>query len=100
MPEYSFTNKAVEDLSNIWEYTRNTWSEYQADLYYKMLIDHCKKIAQYPNIGKDYSITLDNLLGLKAGRHIIFYRIARPGIVVIIRILHERMELKNRTTGD
>jgi toxin ParE1/3/4 len=100
MPEYIFSNKAVEDLSSIWNYTLINWSESQADLYYKMLIDHCKKIAQYPNIGKEYSLILEGLLGLKAGRHIIFYRQLISGKILIIRILHERMELKNRYSGE
>jgi toxin ParE1/3/4 len=65
-----------------------------------MLIDHCRKIAQYPNIGKDYSIILKDLFGLKAGRHIIFYRKSKTGKVKIISILHERMELKNRADGE
>nr|MBR2109993.1 type II toxin-antitoxin system RelE/ParE family toxin [Alistipes sp.] len=33
MAKYHLTNKAVEDLSNIWEYTVDTWSERQADDY-------------------------------------------------------------------
>lgn len=31
MAEFKFTNKAVEDLSKIWEYTFKAWSENQAD---------------------------------------------------------------------
>ena len=39
MAKYHFTNKAIDDLSNIWEYTYDIWSEKQADLYYEMLIN-------------------------------------------------------------
>jgi hypothetical protein len=38
MAKYSFTNKAIEDISNIWEYTFDNWSEKQADKYYSLLI--------------------------------------------------------------
>ncbi len=31
MAKYQLTNKAVEDLTNIWEYTVDTWLERQAD---------------------------------------------------------------------
>ena len=34
MAKYFFTNKAVEDLSDIYEYTYQSWSEKQADNYY------------------------------------------------------------------
>ena len=35
MAKYYFTNKAVEDLSDIWEYTAEAWSQKQADKYYE-----------------------------------------------------------------
>lgn len=35
MVEYFFTNKAVEDLSKIYEYTYQLWAENQADKYYE-----------------------------------------------------------------
>ena len=31
MAKYHLTNKALEDLTNIWEYRVDTWSERQAD---------------------------------------------------------------------
>ena len=37
MAEYKLTNKAVEDLSKIWDYTFEVWSENQADKYYDEL---------------------------------------------------------------
>ena len=45
MAKYKLTNKAVEDLAEIWEYTFEEWSEQQADNYYEMLISNCKEIA-------------------------------------------------------
>ena len=45
MANYMLTNKAVEDLTGIWDYTLKKWSEQQADKYYEMLIDTFKKIA-------------------------------------------------------
>ena len=34
MNKLIFTNKAVDDLSSIWEYTVRTWSASQAERYY------------------------------------------------------------------
>ena len=36
MTKYQITNKAIIDLEDIWNYTFETWSERQADLYYEM----------------------------------------------------------------
>lgn len=33
MAKYNLTKKAVEDLTKIWNYTFDTWSENQADAY-------------------------------------------------------------------
>lgn len=98
MAKYKLTNKAVADLNEIWEYTLENWSENQADKYYDMLIDFCQKTANNPALGKNYDSITPNLFGLKANRHIIFYRKLNATSIEISRILHERMDLKNRIT--
>jgi toxin ParE1/3/4 len=96
MAEYKLTNKAVEDLSKIWEYTFEVWSEKQADKYYNRLITSCQEIANNPELGKNYQGISDSLLGMKINRHIIFYRTLNENYVEITRILHERMDLKEK----
>lgn len=96
MAKYYLTNKAVDDLTGIWNYTFEEWSEQQADKYYQMLIDSCKEIAQDPNLGKNYEGIIPTLFGLKVTRHIIFYRKLNVNEIEITRILHERMDLKRR----
>ncbi|WP_417943207.1 type II toxin-antitoxin system RelE/ParE family toxin [Flavobacterium sp. RS13.1] len=41
MAKYYLTNKAVEDLSEIWDYTIEVWSEMQAENYYGLLLLTC-----------------------------------------------------------
>jgi toxin ParE1/3/4 len=96
MAEYKLTNEAVEDLSKIWDYTFEVWSEKQADKYYDELIFNCQEISENPNSGKNYKGISKQLLGIKSNRHIIFYRTLNENYVEITRILHERMDLKKR----
>ena len=96
MANYSLTKKAVEDLSEIWNYTYITWSEEKADLYYHMLLDNCQAIAENRVIGKNYEGVIKSIFGTRAGSHIIFYRKVATNQVVIVRILHNRMDLKKR----
>jgi len=96
MANYSLTRKAVEDLSDIWYYTDDNWSEEQADLYYQMLLSHCQDIAENRVIGKNYEGIIKNIFGIRAGSHIIFNRKVATNQVGIVRILHNRMDLKNR----
>jgi toxin ParE1/3/4 len=96
MAEFKLTNKAVEDLSKIWNYTFEVWSERQADKYYESLILNCQEIADNPDLGKNYEGITQSLLGIKTNRHIIFYRILNESYIEITRIIHERMDLKKR----
>jgi toxin ParE1/3/4 len=98
MAEYKLTKKAVVDLNSIWDYTADYWSEYQADKYYNMLIDTCRDIANNPDLGKNYDGVSSDVFGLKANRHIIFYRKSEDKPIEITRILHESMDLKSRIT--
>lgn len=98
MAKYRFTNRAVIDLSEIWDYTKYRWSERQADKYYNLIIDNCLDLAKNPALGKNYEGIVENLFGFKTGRHIIYYRIISDNEIEITRILHEQMDLKNRIT--
>jgi toxin ParE1/3/4 len=88
--------QAIDDMNNIWEYTFEKWSETQADKYYAMLKLSCSEIGNNPEIGKQYFNISENLLGLNSGRHIIFYQFITKHEIEVIRILHERMDLKIR----
>ena len=96
MAKYELTNKAVEDLTGIWEYTIEKWSEQQADKYYNLLLDSCQDIANNPELGKNHDGITKDLFGLKSNRHIVFYRKRINQPIEITRILHERMDFKNR----
>lgn len=96
MAEFKLTNKAVEDLAKIWEYTVEVWSENQADKYYETLLSGCGEIAKNPGLGKKYEGIAEYLLGMKTNRHVIFYRTINENYVEITRILHEQMDLKRR----
>lgn len=96
-PEWHFSNKAVEDLTAIWFYTADVWSEAQADKYYNILVDACRQIAFQPEkFGKAFPEILAGLYGYRIGKHIIFYRTLSSLTVEIVRILHASMDLKNR----
>ncbi|KGL62757.1 type II toxin-antitoxin system RelE/ParE family toxin [Polaribacter sp. Hel1_85] len=98
MFKISFRQKANEDLNNIWNYTYENWSEIQADKYYATIKFACLEIGKNPDLGKVYNGINRNLLGLKSEKHIIFYSSTSKNEIEIIRILHERMDLKNRLT--
>ena len=96
MSRYYLTIKAVDDLSKIWNYTYEVWSENQADKYYYELLDDCQQLSENQILGRNYIEIEKEIFGFKSGQHIIFYRIINKNEIEIIRFLHSRMDLKNR----
>lgn len=87
---------AIDDLNAIWNYTFEKWSENQADKYYTTIKLACKGIGESPDIGKEYDGISTDLLGLQSGKHLIFYKMLSKDEIEVIRILHERIDLKHR----
>lgn len=96
MGKYILTKKAITDLSDIWNYTFDTWSEDQADKYYSMILENCETLANNPELGKTYDNIFGDLKGFRTGKHIIFYKKHELDSVLIIRVLHGQMDLKRR----
>jgi toxin ParE1/3/4 len=96
MANYYLTNKAVDDLTKIWEYTYEVWSENQADKYYTELLEACQILAENQDYGKNYEEISTEIFGYKSGQHLIFYRKQSEKEIEITRFLHSRMDLKNR----
>ena len=96
MPKFHLSNKAVEDLTAIWEYTHDEWSEKQADNYYNFILKTCKELAENPKAGKRYLEIKAELFGYLANKHIIFYQVISKTEIEVVRILHGSMDLKNK----
>ena len=96
MAKVILRQKAIDDLNDIWDYTFEQWSEKKADKYYSSLKFACRKIGENPELGRAYREIKRNLIGFKSGKHIIFYHMISENEIEVIRILHERMDLKNR----
>lgn len=93
MLNLSLTPRATIDLEEIYSYTLNTWSLAQAEKYQDELFESMVSILQNHHIGTVYYHKEGNYRKLHSNRHLIFYRITDTHCIVI-RILHERMDLK------
>lgn len=96
MVKLRFSRSAIKDLTEIWNYTLENWSENQADKYYKLLYSACLLISKNPEKGNSYDNILSGLRGKRVSKHIVFYRIGKNGQVEILRILHEQMDIKSQ----
>ena len=94
--KYRISQQAIEDLDKIWTYTLNKWSKEQADRYYDLIIAEIEFIADNYLIGKSVEQTRKNYRVTKIKSHLIFYRKVENEIVEIVRVLHQRMDIKKR----
>ena len=72
MLKLTLRQEAIDDLNDIWNYTKTKWSENQAENYYQTIKTSCKLIVENTNIGKNYNEIISHLFGVKSGKHIIF----------------------------
>lgn len=93
---YKISKKALNDLDEIWIYTYHKWSKNQADRYYTLIIEEINFISENFMTGKTVEQTRINYRVTKIKSHLIFYRKGENGIVEIVRILHQRMDIKER----
>ncbi len=94
---YKISTEAANDLETIWFYTLKKWSKEQADRYFQLLMDEIENLAKNPTLGKDYSEVRKGYYGSRVKSHFIFYKINKQKRnIEIIRILHQRMNIKLR----
>ena len=96
MNGYRLSNEAIKDLDDIWFYTCQKWSVEQADRYYYLIIDEIKFIASNPLTGRSVSYIKEGYRSTIIKSHVIFYRQIENDIILIVRILHQNMDIENR----
>ncbi len=93
---YRISEQAISDLNDIWIYTFHKWSKEQADRYYDLIIGEIEFISDNDMIGKSAEQTRKNYRVTQIKSHLIFYRKMENEIVEIVRILHQRMDIKKQ----
>lgn len=96
MTRYSLTKNAVKDLEEIWFYTFEKWSVEQADRYYNLIINEIEFIASNPLLGSPIDQIKQGFRSSMVKSHVIFYKMQNDGTVLIVRILHQSMDVENR----
>jgi toxin ParE1/3/4 len=93
---YLISQKANQDIENIWLYTYQTWSLEQADRYYNLIFDEIEFIARNFESGKSVDYIKKGYRASLVKSHIIFYKKSKSNVVEIIRVLHQKMDIENR----
>jgi toxin ParE1/3/4 len=93
MPDYELSRKADQDLSEIYQYSFETFGEDRADKYF-LDLDRCLKgLAENPHKGRAADEIERGVYRYEHARHIIFY-VFRPSGIFVARILHQSMDIR------
>ncbi|HZL68493.1 MAG TPA: type II toxin-antitoxin system RelE/ParE family toxin [Candidatus Limnocylindrales bacterium] len=100
MAGFRFSRRAEADLLSIADYTLRTWGEAQADRYIGELETCCQMLADNPALGRPCDDIRPGLRRMEHGKHVVFYRLQKPGGTLVVRILHQRMLPEKRAIED
>ena len=91
MTEYRLAPAAERDLEAIWTNTVLKWGAEQADRYTDIMTAAFAELAESPRTAAACDHIRPGYRRRSVERHMIYFRITTYGIV-IIRILHDRMD--------
>ena len=80
------TPLAEEDLGDIWDYAAEYDAE-RADRLLDLIYEECRRLAEYPEMGRARHELLVNLRSFTFKNYVIFYQPITDGIEVL-RVLH------------
>lgn len=93
MTRFLLSPAARADLDSIWDYTAEHWDLDQAEDYLRVLQRAIERAAADPGIGRACDEIRAGYRKLAAGSHMLYYRMTPEGIIDVVRILHQRMDV-------
>jgi len=93
MNGYLLSPAAQADLGQIWDYSTCKWGEDRANRYIPGIRDACGALAEGSRQGRPIDAIRPGCRKLAAASHFLFYRVSDSGLVDMVRILHQRMNV-------
>ncbi len=88
------SSEALSDLTEIWHYTWKKWSKEQADHYYSLIVDEIEFIRSNHSISTSAEHIRSGYRVSLVQSHMIFHKLTDDGILEIIRILHQSVNIE------
>lgn len=89
---YLLTERALDDLDKITEYTLERWGEDQVITYLSAIYERLDWLVRHPHKGRNRPEVHADVLCYREGSHLIFYRIVGDHIE-ILAILHQAVDI-------
>ncbi len=89
---YVLSPKARADLDGVWDYTAERWDADQADRYVRQIAETVSRLADGTLPRRKADDVRAGYFRQPTGSHVIFYRQDPDGGIVVVRVLHQRMD--------
>ena len=96
MSGFLLSPAARADLAEIWDYTADRWGAEQAERYVRELTTVCQGLADSRLRGRAIDDIRPGYFKLSIGSHFLCYRLTDVGMIEVVRILHQRMDIPER----
>ena len=84
--------KAKADLSDVWNYTYTEWGVEQAEKYVRELWTIISELTDDLTKSVDIGDVRRGYRKVRAGSHVVFFKVTSAGVVDVVRILHQKMD--------
>lgn len=96
MTGYLLSPAAQRDLNEVWDYTARNWGTEQAERYILQIQDACEALVSGRRRGRAIDDIRPGYRKLPVRSHFLFYRNTDAGLIEVVRILHQRMDVGAR----
>lgn len=93
MGSFSLTKAAKADLRNIAKFTEERWGREQRKHYLEGMDNAFRRLADSPALGVSCEYIAPDLRKHPFQSHVIYYDIASTSQILIVRVLHKRMDV-------
>ncbi len=99
MLRLDLTKAARADLRRIYAYTFGKWGEPQADTYLDALRQAMDRIAIGLTTATPLRSRHPDMFKLRQGRHLVIFQRRDDERILVVRVLHERMDIDAHLEG-
>jgi len=99
MPSWRVSRKAQQDIRDIGRYTQDRWGSDQRRSYLSGLAECFERLAEMPTLAAERREFDPPVRIHRYGSHLVVYLTDRDGVLVL-RVLHESMDVPSRLSGE
>lgn len=92
MTSFVLSPRAQQEIAEIWLYTADNWGADQADTY----VLGIERDLEAAAAGSPLARSIDGRWRIRSGHHLCVFEKRGDGAIYVIRVLHERMDVKRQ----